>query len=370
MKGSIIKRGNKYSIVIDAPKKEDGKRNQVWISGFDKKPDAEKALPRILVEIMDGKFVDPDKITLREYLDLYLKDHAKQNLAATTYQKYYYASKKVKGVIGDYKIQELRPRHIQRFVNELNENNAERSTISSYIAALKAAFNQAIKWQIVNNNPCCGVSMPKSTSVKLNILMPNQMQDLLSVSKDHVLYPVILLGLMCGMRRGEILGLTWKDIDLSIGKIYIQNSMVQAGEDIIYKDTKTSSGRRQIDISKKLTNFLISTKQKQLENKSLFGNKYIDNDFVCKRMDGSLFRPDYIPKAFKKLLREAGLPEISFHDLRHTHASMLLLAGENPKVVQERLGHSSIQVTLDTYSHLMPSMQKSAAEKAEGQVDF
>lgn len=369
MKGSIVKKGNRHYIVVEL-KDENGKRKQKWISGYDKKSEAQAALPRILTEIQDGKFIDTDNINVRDYLKLFLQDYAKPNLAATTYEKYYYAAEKISKIIGNMKLQKLKPIHVQNMMNQLNGQDIKPSTIQSYFRMFSTALNQAIKWQIIMSNPCLAVSAPRQKKEKMTILNPEQIQQLIGASKEHVLYPVIMLGLMCGMRRGEILGLTWDNIDLISGKIFIHSNMVQAGEEIIIKDTKTATGSRSVDISRKLIEFLKTIKKQQLENKLLFGEKYQDNNFVCKRMDGTTFRPDYIPGAFKKLLVKAGLPEIRFHDLRHTHASMLLLAGENPKVVQERLGHSSIMITLDTYSHLIPSMQKSAADRMEGLVDF
>lgn len=369
MTGSIVQKGNKYYIIVDIYD-DKGKRKRKWISGFDKKSEAQLALPRILTEIQDGKFIDTDNITVRDYLKLFLQDYAKPNLAATTYDKYYYASKKISKIIGNMKLQKLKPIHVQNMMNKLNGQDIKPSTIQSYFRMFSTALNQAIKWQIILNNPCLAISPPRQEKEKLKVLNPEQIQILIESSKEHAIYPVIMLGLMCGMRRGEILGLTWDNVDLVSGKIYIQSNMVQAGKEIIVKETKTSTGTRSVDISSKLIQFLKSLKKQQIENKLLFGEKYIDNNFVCKWMDGNTFRPDYIPSAFKKILIKAELPQIRFHDLRHTHASMLLLAGENPKVVQERLGHSSIKITLDTYSHLIPTMQKSAADKMEGLVDF
>ena len=370
MRGSIVKKSKKYYIVLSFYD-ESGKRKQKWISGFDKKAEAVKELPRYVQEIHDGFYINLDNITLEKYLEAYKSDYVSPNLSKNSYEKLITAANKINPHIGKIKLHKIKPLHIQSMVNEWNkEQQMKPGTIQTYMRVLSSAMQQAIKWQLITYNPCKAVTGPRIEHNSLSILTGDQIQILLAASKETPIYPVIMLALMTGMRRGEILGLQWHNVDLANGRIFVEHNLVKAGNDIILKDTKTSSGKRSVDISIKLTHFLKMLSIQQKENALRFGKDYTHNTYVCKYPDGTIFRPDYVPKKFKKILTEASLPQLRFHDLRHTHASMLLLAGENPKVIQERLGHSSIKITLDTYSHLVPSMQKSAADRMESMVDF
>jgi len=362
MRGSIVKKNHKWYIVVDSTD-ENGKRKRKWISGFNTQKEAEKKLPEILQQLNTNTFVDTNNITLRDYMQLWLEDYAKPNVAPTTYDKYTYAANKVSEILGNMKLQQIKPIHIQQLVNKLNNSDVTPSTVLSYYRVLNTAINQAVKWQFIQYNPCVAVTPPRNTKNKMMILDQDEIQILLDKSKDHVLYPVIVLALLCGLRRGEILGLKWENIDFFSGVIHLENNLVMANNESILKETKTSTGRRAVDISSNVVEVLKKVKKQKMSYKLLYGSSYHDSNFVCTWEDGRPFRPDYIPKAFAKILVSANLPKIRFHDLRHTHASILLKSGIHPKVVQERLGHSSISITLDTYSHLVPSLQKSAAEK-------
>lgn len=370
MRGSITKKGKKYYIILYY-KDESGKYKQRWLSGYNKKSEAQKALPSLLAEYENGLYVDAEHVSLKEYLSIYANDYCKPNLSRNSYDKVITAEKKISPYIGNLKLQKIKPIHIQSMLNQWNtEGSLKASSIQTYLRVLHAALEQAIKWQMISNNPCSAVSGPKIQRRSLNILTNDQVHELLEEAKKTPIHPVIMLGLLCGMRRGEILGLQWSNVDLSEGRIFIEHALVKAGNEIIFKETKTSTGKRSIDISGKLIQYLKSLKIKQKEDILRIGSDYKHNDYVCKHEDGTPFRPDFIPFKFNEILTNAELPKLRFQDLRHTHASMLLLAGENPKVIQERLGHSSIKVTLDTYSHLVPSMQKSAAERMESMIDF
>lgn len=362
MRGSIVKKGKKWYIIVEM-KDENGKRKRKWLSGFTSEKEAEKKLPEVLQQLNTNSFVDTNNITLRDYLQLWLKDYAKHNVAPTTYDKYSYASNKISEILGNMKLQQIKPLHIQQFVNKLNNSDLSSSTVLSYFRVLNAAINQAVKWQLLLYNPCEAITPPRNKQSKMMILDQEEIQILLNESKDHIIYPVIVLALLCGLRRGEILGLQWENIDFYSGTIHLENNLVRANNKVILKETKTATGRRAVDISTNVVDVLKKIKKQKMHYKQLYGSSYHDNNFVCTWEDGRPFRPDYIPKAFAKILANADLPKIRFHDLRHTHASILLKSGVHPKVVQERLGHSSISITLDTYSHLVPSLQRSAAEK-------
>jgi integrase len=165
------------------------------------------------------------------------------------------------------------------------------------------------------------------------------------------------------MRRGEVLGLRWQDVDLDAGRVSIsQTLIVVGGYEVQFSEPKTASGRRMIALDPQTVAALREHKQRQMLERSLMGDAYEDADLVFAREDGAPLHPDSFSDAFWRHAKAEKLPRIRFHDLRHTHATLALAAGVHPKVVSERLGHSSITITLDTYSHAIPAMQETAAD--------
>lgn len=199
----------------------------------------------------------------------------------------------------------------------------------------------------------------------MQVLTQEQVNILLEDIKDTPLFIPVLLAVTCGMRRGEILALKWANIDFDKKTIYISNSLIETDGEIIMQDPKTETSRRTIYMPDVVIKALKEHKKKQAQNKLMLGQNYNDDDFVCCWDNGQPFRPDFITHAFTKVLKKLNLPHVRFHDLRHTHVTLLLQQDVHPKIVQERLGHSSISMTLDTYSHVLPNMQQEAANRID-----
>jgi len=187
----------------------------------------------------------------------------------------------------------------------------------------------------------------------------NSIQD-----SSHPLYYYMLL--LTGLRRSELLALKWKDLDLDVARVYIAHSLHRLDDgNIIIKEPKTSSSRRPVDLPPSLVPILRQHRSDQEVERLLLGQGLNDDDFVFSRADGSPLNPNTVTHTFAKVAARAGLPHLRLHDLRHIHATMLLKAGTHPRIVQERLGHSSIVTTLDTYSHTVPGLQKAVAERLD-----
>lgn len=366
MRGHVRKRGKKWAIVVDIGYDENGKRKQKWFSGYNTKKEAEKDLANIINKVENGQLSDTKNMCVKEYLEHWLEEYAKNNVSHTTFEKYQYSVKKAIPYIGHLKLTNLKPLHIQKLFNDLSKTGLSSSSCAAYYRALNTALNMAVKWQIISNNPCSSINSPKENNKKMNVLTQNEVNYLLGQIKDRPIYPVVLLAVSCGLRRGEILGLQWANIDFINSTLYIENNLTQSSSKIELGETKTSTGKRAVALPNSVLKELKEIRKQQKENKLMLGQDYEDNDYVCTWPDGKIFRPDYITKAFPKLLKEFDLPQVRFHDLRHTHATLLLRQGIHPKVVQERLGHSNISITLDTYSHILPDMQKEAADKIDG----
>nr|WP_236905077.1 site-specific integrase [Clostridium formicaceticum] len=191
------------------------------------------------------------------------------------------------------------------------------------------------------------------------------METLLNACKDTQVYLPVFLAVTTGMRRAEIAGLRWSDVDYENKMIYIKNSLQRINGELTLVPTKTDRSRRAIALLDMVAKTLKQYKVLHAKNKLMLGEEYQDLDFVCAWPDGRPTSCDYITNEFVKLRDKLDIPKIRFHDLRHTHATLLLKMGVNPKIVQERLGHSTISTTMDIYSHALPEMQKEAAEKLE-----
>ncbi|EGD51740.1 integrase family protein [Thermoanaerobacter ethanolicus JW 200] len=390
--GQIINRGkDKWLVRIFLGYDENGKRKYHNKTIYGSKKDAEKYKIEKLNEINKGIFVEPANITLKEYLDEWIKTSLKGRVKATTYQSYVKIIELyIKPVLGDYKISKLNPLLIQDMLTNMMNKNLSARTIRYTHTILKNALNQAVKWQIISNNPCNNVDLPKQTKQEMKVLTPEQAKKFLEAcvyNRWGILFEVLLTS---GMRPGEALGLKWEDIDFKNNRIYVKRNLTRTNDGWKLEEPKTPRSRRTIPLPKEVMKSLKEHKKNQTEEKlkakeTLNYDKdkdkfkpeewqeklkdpkvYIDYGFVFAAQNGSpLDMRKVVERYFKPLLKEANLPDIRLYDLRHTCATLLLAAGENPKVVSERLGHANITLTLDTYSHVLPDMQKEAAAKLE-----
>lgn len=370
MRGHIRKRGVGYQIVVDIGRDPlTGKRKQKSVGGFKTKKEAEKALAEMIAKVEKGEYFEETNMTLEEYLNKWL-EYTKYNVSENTYIFYKeITTKRLIPMLGKIELKKLKAINIQTFLTEiLNSENVSPTTVRHYYNVLNIALNQAVKMQLIQINPCNSVIPPKKKENKINVLTPEQVKILLDFTKESefsVMYIPLHLALFCGLRRGEILGLQWNNVDFENNLIRISDNMVKVGTKAKMTTPKSDNSVRTVAILNETVNILKQHRKKQLENKLLFGSQYNDTNFVCTWPDGRHLKPDYLTHTLKKLLKKCNLPDIRFHDLRHTHATLLLMQGVNPKIVAERLGHSKVDITLDTYSHVLPEMQQEAVRKLD-----
>jgi integrase len=222
-----------------------------------------------------------------------------------------------------------------------------------------------VKWQLLARNPVEAVEPPKVQRKEMRALDEDETASLLNLLVETRLYMPVMLAVTTGLRRGEILGLRWSSVDFSAGTITVTRSLEQTKNGLRFKSPKTHRGRRSIAVGVVTVEAMRMHRAKQAEERLALGPVYEDHDLVCPRPGGRLWPPDMLSTAFSAMMRRSVLPKIRFHDLRHSHATHLLKAGIHPKVVSERLGHSSVGITLDTYSHVLPGMQKDAILKLD-----
>ena len=381
MRGHITKRAKgTYTIVLNGGiDPVTGKRKQHWITVKGSKKDAEKKLSEILHNQDKGiGFVNPGKLTLQEYLESWLEDYCKPNLSPDSTETYrFMCNKHINPELGHIPLSALNSLHIQKLENKklesgrLNGKGGLSNRTVKYIhITLTKALKMAVKSGLLMRNPCDSVEPPKVTQTEFKILNEDDINKLLEALKGSEYYPIFFTDLFSGMRRSELLALRWQDVDL-LSMTASVNRVIKVlnGGGIEFRPPKTQKSRRLIALTPANTVILrehLEARKQYL--KSLNPNFDPDKDFdeselVFCHPDGKPYLPDSVTHAWMTLVKRIGLDGVRLHDVRHSHASILLKQGVHPKIVQERLGHATINTTLDIYSHVVPGLQAAAAAK-------
>ena len=370
MAGQIIERGkNKYLVRIYMGLDANGKRKYHNKTIHGNKKDAERYRNKILREKDTGTFVEPSKETVSEFMDTWLETVAKARVREKTYYSYKEKVRLyIKPNLGDYKLPLVLPERIQALYNKMLENGLSPRTVRYTHMVLRSALDQAVRWGKLYRNPTELVDLPRQEKEEMKVLSPKQATTFMEASIYSPWKALFSLLLTSGMRPGEALGLKWSDVDFESKRITINRTLTRAqGGGWKLEEPKTSRSRRTIPIPSTVMKDLDEHKRAQTaEILRAKPGKYNDQGFVFSAGNGEpANNKNIVRRHFKPLLEVAGLPNIRLYDLRHSCATLLLSAGENPKIVSERLGHASITLTLDTYSHVLPDMQEKAADKLE-----
>jgi integrase len=373
MRGHITKRGkNSYSVAISLGKDPvTGKYKQQWVSVKGTKKDAEKRLGELLHQLDTGTFMKPGKTTLGEYLERWLKDYVVPNLAPKTAEGYEHIIRRhLVPALGGIPLTQLKPENLQRYYAEKlskgrcdGEGALSPRTVRHHHVTLHGALESAVKWGLLSRNPADGVSPPRYQRPECHTLSEDDVHTFLEAARQTPYFALFYTALYSGMRRSELLALRWSDIDLLLCQIYVTRTLHHLRDgNVVFRAPKTAKGRRMIALSPSAVSILREHKEKQKLDRAMLGIPLKDDDLVFSDLEGRPLLPDTVTHAWIKLVRRIGLKGIRLHDARHSHASLMLKAGTHPKIVQERLGHASIQITLDTYSHVAPGLQEAAAE--------
>lgn len=376
MRGHIVKRyKDSYTIVIDLGiDPATGKRKQQWVSVKGTKKDAEQRLAELLHQIDMGTFMKRGKTTLASYLGQWLKDYAFPNLAPRTAEVYEYIARvHLIPSLGHVLLTQLKPQHLQKYYSDKlshgrcdGKGGLNPKSVRNHHMALHCALQTAVKWGLLQRNPADAADPPRFQKAEMQIWDEDEIRGFLEAAKNSPYYPIFYLALFTGLRRSELLALRWQDVDFIYCQLYVSRSMhhLKTGE-IVYKNPKSAKGNRTVALSP-LTLGVLGEHHRSREAQCLvLGQPLGDGDLVFSHIDGSPLLPDSVSQAWDNAVRRAGLKVIRLHDARHSHASLMLKQGVHPKVVQERLGHASVQVTLDTYSHVVPGIQQMAAARLD-----
>lgn len=364
--GSIIE--DTWLVRIFLGREADGKRKYFSKTIHGTKKDAQKFLTAKLREKDLGIFVEPASESLSKYLDRWLIEVAKPRLRRETFTSYQWiADRYVKKHLGTKKLSQLQGYQIQKFYNDLRREGLSPRTVRYCHSVLSSALKQAVRWKMMIQNPCNDCDLPKMEKAEMKYFTPEEVKTFLQTAKTDKLYALLFLAIETGMRPEEYLGLQWKDVDLDEGVLTVRRAIkIQKGGGFYFTEPKTKKSRRSIPLSSSLITALKAHRRSQLEAKMKIRDSYQDNDLTFATEIGTpLLIGNLRSRHFEKIRVEANLPKIRLYDLRHTNATMLLASGVSAKVVAERLGHSSVVLTLDTYSHVLPAMQTDATKKLE-----
>jgi integrase len=366
MRGHIIKRyKDSYSIVLNLGiDPSTGKRKQQWVSVKGTKKEAEKRLSELLHQLDNGIIMKPSKTTVKEFLERWLKDY-QPNLSPRGYERY-------QGIIvghlipklGNIALTQLKPEHLQKHYTMIQSAGLSPRTVRYHHAVIHVALKTAVRWGLLARNPADAVTVPRVRRNEMQTWSEYEVEQFLNEAKVSPYYALFYTALFTGMRRSELLGLKWEDIDLLLGQIYVSRGLHQLKDGTyIFTEPKSAKSRRMIALPPSAILLLKEHYEKQALDRIMMDKPLHESDLVFGTPEGKPLRPNTVTRAWESLASHAGLKVIRLHDARHTHASIMLKQGIHPKIVQERLGHSSIQMTLDTYSHVTPGLQEAAAAR-------
>ena len=352
--------------VVELPPGPDGKRRQQKRGGFANQRAADAALRAVVTQLNSGTFVDAGRLTVGQYLDEWLAGKAKLRPSTrTSYRQH--KDLYLKPSLGQIRLTDLRANHVEAMVQSLRQDphNVGVATTRRVFATLRGALNKAQRQGLIAVNPCSFVELESEEEHRrpAQVWTAEQVGSFLDAIGDHRLALLYEVTVKAGLRRGEVIGLRWSDLDLDDAVMLVAQSVVQVGGALHIGTPKTKKSTRRVPLDEDLVTALRSHRRRQLEERMMAGDGWKDEDRVFARPDGEGLVPEYVSRTFRNLASKAGLPPIRLHELRHTSASLALAAGVPMRVVSERLGHSTIGITQNLYTHVFDELSRDAADK-------
>lgn len=371
MKGTVEKYGPTWRVRYEAGTKANGKRDQRSKAGFKTKREAMAYLSEVEDLLRKGIVLDASKLTVGEFLDVWLE--GKLALRPSTRRCYEsHVRVYLKPLLGQVRLVSLRADHIDACYAAVREGKVRKAPSAASVkrlhATLHSALQTAYKRRLIAHNPAGQVELESVPRPERGVWSPSQLAHFLASTANDRLGSAYSLLANTGLRRGELCGLRWIDLDLESRTLVVAQQHVEVGRKIMVGEPKTKRGFREVALDRATVAVLRSHKAAQATERLAWGEAYADRGLVFAREDGSPYRPEYVTRHFLQLAKDAGLPRIVLHGLRHTHATHALAAGVDMVVVSRRLGHSSLSLTADTYTHVLPEVQREAAELIAGML--
>ena len=352
-----------------------GKRIRKWATVHGTKRFAERERARLVTELSQGTYVDPSRMTLSEYLDQWYADYARANVRPRTLEGYQTIIRNhLKPRLGAIKLSSLSPHHLQRYYATMltggrkdgKSGGLSAQTIKHHREVLSSALNDAVMSGLLHRNVAAVVTPPRVPRSPLNVLDRVGLAKLLETAKETPYYALIHLAAYTGLRRSELLGLRWSDVNLEARLLSVAQVAyrLRGSRGMVFEQPKTDKSRQPIRLSEASALVLRAHRERQEAqfDRKLYGGLVFCND------NGEPLKSDSVTHAFKRIARKAGIETVSLQGLRHTHGSLLLQAGVNLKVVQDRLRHASMTTTYDRYVHLLPGAEEDAVEAFDREV--
>ncbi len=316
-------------------------------------------------DLRRGMLAVGSNTTVQEYLENWLENIHKPTIRLSTYLNYRKLLKNylVPG-LGKVKIHRLTPQQVQAFYSQKMSEELAPKTVNNIHGVLHIALDNTVKWSILSRNVCDAVTPPRIPRKEKSVLTKQQAHTLLEEVKAHRLEALLTLAITTAMREDELLALHWQDINLEDRSLQVKRAVSYLkGYGYVESEPKTAKGPRMIKLPVFVVDILTRHKAQQEEQRHEVGSAWIDKDLVFTNAQGFFYSSSTLRKVFRRFLISIGLPHMRFHDLRHSGATILLIMGVHPKIVQEILGHSQITMTLDVYSHALPSMQEDVTKQ-------
>lgn len=377
-KGHKYRRGATWTIMYDLPS-VGGKRRQKSEGGFPTAEAAQRALNDRLASLDNNEFIEPTRITVGQFLmDEWLPSVERRvragNLKESTARQY---ADQVRNHlvprIGDVRLRSLTVTHLDTLYDEMFAHGRLRDggpltprSVQIAHTAIHSALNFAKKRAMVRDNVADLAEPPKGQKKEMTVWTPEQTRHFLTATVDHPLYPCFFLAATTGMRRGELAGLRWCDVNLDDGYLDISNTRTSVGYQVVEREPKSKKSARRVALDGATVAVLRAHKASHSAARLAASVTFNPGDYLFVRDDGRPYHPEAISRQFKRAFSRLELPPVRLHDVRHGHASAGLLAGIPAKVMADRLGHASVSVTLDIYSHVLPEQAKEAAEEIAG----
>ncbi len=374
MKGTVRKprtAGGTWSYRLDLGLDATGKRAQKQVSGFTSKKDAQAALNEALTGVQRGTYIAPSRTTLADFLTVWVEG-VQSEVQITAWISYkQMVEQYIVPHLGSKRLVELAPIHIKPWHATLLDHGGKNGrplssrTVQLCHRVLHRAMADAVRWNLISFNPLTGVRAPRANGAEMTAWTAEQSVAFLTAVGDERLIALWTLAMHTGMRRGELAGLRWKDVDLSGSTLTVAQQRTTANYEVVAIKPKGKS-QRQLQLADSTVDVLTEHRKRQRLERVAVGPAWTDTGYVFVDEFGKPYHPQSIYAMFIRACKRADVPAIRLHDLRHTMATLSLQAGVHPKIVQEQLGHSSINVTLDIYSHVPQVVKRDAATKIAG----
>ena len=363
-----------WAIKADLGRDADGKRRQVVRAGFTSEAEAVRKLRELLTKVDGGRYVEPTKTTLADYLAEWLAATAPPKVAEATWSKRKDLLRRVTDRIGTTPLHDVNGATLdQLYASLARDGRADGtplapSTVHDTHRTLHKAFADAVRWQQLDRNPCHQAEPPRADQVAADARAARQswsaaeLRRFLAGTAEHRHHAAFYVAATTGLRRSELLGLRWQDVDLDAGSLRVVQKLVRGRDRYeLVRAPKSAAGARTVALDGATMKVLRDHRRDQAAHRLAYQHQYRNHDLVFAALDGAPLSPPALTKAFRRAVSKVDVPAIRWHDLRHTHATLLLTSNTPVKVVAERLGHASPVVTLTTYAHVLPGQQAGAA---------